>query len=182
MSQKFPALTEKLTDLIKSQQVFFCATAAHDGRVNMSPKGTDSLRILGPNRVIWLNLTGSGNETAAHILDNPRMTLMFCNFSGAATTLRLYGTASFSQSHDEGWEEALSHFPDLPGARQIFDLTIDLVQTSCGTGVPQMTVTGDRVQTEFVDFWRKAGPSWTSKYHQKKNRVSLDGLPTGIPE
>jgi len=112
-------LNSRLTEFIEKQHVFFVATAAA-GRVNVSPKGMNTLRVLGDNRVIWLNLAGSGNETAAHLLVQSRITLMFCAFEGAPLILRLYGTAEVFQPRDPQWEDLLAYFPPIAGARQIF--------------------------------------------------------------
>lgn len=160
--------------------MFFVATAAPDGRVNVSPKGTDSLRILGMNRIVWLNLTGSGNETAAHLLEHPRMTLMFCAFNGNALILRTYGNATVSHPGDCNWNELANLFPKVAGSRQIFDLTIDLVQTSCGTGVPFMEFQSQRADTELVPYFDELGADGTRAFWNRKNAVSLDGKPTGI--
>jgi len=119
--------------------LFFVATADKDGRVNVSPKGMDTLRIEDGNRIVWLNLSGSGNETAAHVQATGRMTLMFCAFEGNPMILRVYGQAKTYHPRDTDWDTLVSDFPKLGGSRQIFDLSINLVQTSCGTGVPVMS-------------------------------------------
>jgi len=138
----------------------------------------DSLRVLSPNRVIWLNVTGSGNETAAHVADNPRMTLMFCAFEGRPLILRLYGEARAIHPRDPDWQALLKHFPALPGARQIFDLTVDLVQSSCGMAVPLFDYAEDR---EALNDWgRRKGPEGIEEYWREKNVTSLDGKPTGM--
>ena len=111
-------------------------TTTVDSRVNISPKGMDSLRVLDKNRVVWLNVTGSGNETSTHIQENPRMAIMLTAFEGNPMILRLYGDAKVVHKNDREWEELFSLFNPIPGARQIFDLTVDLVQTSCGMAVP----------------------------------------------
>ena len=147
--------------------------------MNVSPKGLDSFRVLGPNRVAWLNGTGSGNETAAHIGLDPRMTIMFCAFEGKPWILRLYGTARAIHAGDAEWTDLLALFPPMQGSRNIFVLDIDLVQTSCGFGVPFMDFQADR---ETMAQWAaKKGADGVAAYQQEKNRVSLDGLPTGLP-
>jgi hypothetical protein len=156
------------------------ATAAADGRVNISPKGLDSLRVISPTRVMWLNITGSGNDTAAHIRELPRMTLMFSAFSGSALALRLYRTAECLQPGDIGWEEALSSFPRLPAARQIFDLTIGRVQTSCGSSVPEMKIDRHRAEDELIPFFDKIQDEKLVAYQKKKNMISIDDKPTGM--
>ncbi len=159
--------------------MFFVATAAPGGHVNVSPKGLDSLRVLGPNEVAWLNVTGSGNETAAHLLLSPRMTLMFCAFQGPPLILRLYGTARMVQPGDPDWEARSALFPPLPGARQVYLLDIELVQTSCGMAVPLMDTVAQRND---LNAWAAAhSPEDLRDYQALKNTRSLDGYPTGLP-
>lgn len=178
MGKQFPEITDRFSTFIAAQSMYFVATAASDGRVNLSPKGLDSLRVLGPNRVAWLNLTGSGNETSAHLLDNPRMTVMFCSFDREPLILRLYGTAREVQPKDPDWDELYSEFPPHISARQIYDMTVDLVQTSCGFGVPLMSVESERV---LLDTWaEKKGPEGVAEYWQQKNLSSIDGMPTKL--
>jgi hypothetical protein len=178
MADFFESITDRLREFIEQQHVFFVGTAARDGRVNVSPKGMDTFRVLGPNRVAWLNLTGSGNETAAHLLDINRMTLMFCSFDRKPLILRLYGMATEVQPDQDDWADLSSHFPDLPGARQIFDAAIESVQTSCGYAVPRMTFDEER---GLLSNWaNKKGPDGIGAYHQEKNVVSIDGRPTGL--
>ena len=124
MAKFYTQLDDKLTEFIEQQKMYFVATADTDGRINVSPKGMDSLRVLGPKRVAWLNLTGSGNETSAQLQQVNRMTLMFCSFSGDPLILRLYGKAREITSADKDWDELYSLFSPLPGSRQIFDLNI----------------------------------------------------------
>ena len=179
MAKQLPAISDHLRGFIEQQHLFFVGTAAPDGRVNVSPKGMDSLRVLGPNRVAWLNVTGSGNETAAHLLQLPRMTLMFCSFQGAPLILRLYGQARMIQPPDADWMEFSALFPALPGARQVFVLKVDLVQTSCGMAVPLMDFQGDR---DDLNGWaRKQTEEELDAYRQQKNAHSLDSFPTGLP-
>ena len=178
MGKQFPAITDRLGAFIAEQKMYFVATAARDGRVNVSPKGLDTLRVVGPNTVLWLNLTGSGNETSAHLLDNPRMTLMFCSFDREPVILRLYGTAREVEPGDDDWAGLYSQFPPRAGARQIYDMTVDLVQTSCGFAVPLMTFDSDR---ELLDNWaERKGAEGVSEYWQEKNLSSIDGAPTKL--
>jgi hypothetical protein len=178
MADFFESITDRLREFIEQQHIFFVGTAACDGRVNVSPKGMQTLRVLDPNRVVWLNLTGSGNETAAHLIDTNRMTLMFCSFDRKPLILRVYGTATEVQPDQAEWPDLSAHFPDLPGARQIFDVSVDSVQTSCGYAVPRMTFDEER---ELLSTWaNKKGPDGVAAYHQEKNVVSIDGLPTGM--
>ncbi|NJL90168.1 MAG: pyridoxamine 5'-phosphate oxidase family protein [Coleofasciculaceae cyanobacterium SM2_1_6] len=178
MAKQYTELSTQLIEFIAAQKIFFVGTATADSRVNVSPKGMDSLRVLNQNRLIWLNVTGSGNETAAHIQEYPRMTLMFCAFEGSPVILRLYGTAKVIHRNDRAWEELFAHLQPLPGARQIFDMTIDLVQTSCGMAVPCFAYTGER---ELLTDWAtNKGEEKIKEYWLEKNQFSLDHIPTHI--
>ena len=180
MARTLDAIDDRLERWIGAQPMFFVATAplSADGRVNVSPKGLDSFRVLDPNRVVWLNGTGSGNETAAHLLDSPRMTVMFCSFVREPLILRLYGEARAVHPRDEEWDELAGLFPPIRGARNIFVLDIDLVQTSCGYGVPLYEHAGQRT---LMDSWaEKKGDDGVAAYWQQKNLLSIDGLPTGL--
>jgi hypothetical protein len=174
-----PKLNGTLIKFITAQPMFFVATAAPDGRVNVSPKGLDSLRVLSETNIIWLNLSGSGNETAAHVRESPRMTLMFCAFDGDALILRVYGQAKLFHPADEGWNELCQKFPPMAGSRQIFSLEIDLVQTSCGTGVPRMSFVAERGPGELLPFYEEMGEEGVKAYWARKNRLSIDGKETG---
>lgn len=178
MGQRFEQLSERHIRFISEQKIFFVGTAAPGSRVNVSPKGMDSLRVLDSRRVVWLNVTGSGNESSAHVQVDPRMTIMFCAFEGPPLILRLYGSARVIHPRDTEWEELFPLFPPLPGARQIFELTLDLVQTSCGMAVPFMSFTEERDQ--LADWARKKGDEGLRRYWEEKNQVSLDGIPTHI--
>jgi hypothetical protein len=180
MGQKYSEITGKLKQFIEQQKIFFVGTAAAGGRINISPKGMDSLRVMDKNRVVWLNVTGSGNETAAHVLEFPRMTIMFAAFEGDPMILRIYGDARVIHKNDAAWNELYSLFNPLPGARQIFDVKVDLVQTSCGMGVPFFEYSGEREQ---LNQWAvKKGEEGIKTYWQEKNQLSLDGKPTHIVE
>ncbi len=180
MGKKYDAISDKHIEFIAAQKIFFVGTGTTEGRVNISPKGMDTLRVLNGNRVVWLNVTGSGNETAAHVQQHPRMTLMFCAFEGDPLILRLYGTARVIHHSDAEWQELATLFPPLPGARQIFDLSVELVQTSCGMAVPFFDYAGER---EMLNDWaNKKGETGIRQYWADKNQVSLDGLPTRIVE
>ena len=179
MAKQFPELADEHVAFIEDQHMFFVGTAADEGRVNVSPKGMDSLRILGPNRVLWLNLTGSGNETAGHLKRINRMTLMWCSFTKRPLILRCFGTAQTVHCGDDRWAGLAGHFPEHRSARQIYDVTLDLVQTSCGYAVPFMDYAGERPtmqhwvdQREDADF---------RAYWRDRNRETIDGLPTGVP-
>jgi Pyridoxamine 5'-phosphate oxidase len=173
-------LNNTLINFIKAQHVFFVGTAAPDRRVNISPKGLDSLRILSETKIVWLNLSGSGNETAAHLRDHPRMTLMFCATEGEAKILRVYGTAKTTHPNDESWTQLSSLFPQMAGSRQVFVLEIDLVQTSCGTGVPLMQFVDQRGPSQLLPFYESMGDEGVKDYWKRKNSFSIDGKETGI--
>lgn len=180
MGKRYDALTDSHIDFIERQKLFFVGTAASEGRINISPKGMDSLRVLDKSHVAWLNVTGSSNETSAHVQQNPRMTIMFCAFEGDPLILRLYGNAKVVHRNDPEWGELISLFPPLPGARQIFSLSIDMVQSSCGMAVPYFDYAGER---ELLSDWaNKKGEDGLRKYWEEKNQFSLDGLPTHIME
>ncbi|MEW6131659.1 MAG: pyridoxamine 5'-phosphate oxidase family protein [Pseudomonadota bacterium] len=180
MAKRFNSLSGQHIDFIRAQKIFFVGTAAPGSRVNLSPKGMDTLRVIDDRRVAWLNVTGSGNETAAHVEIDPRMTLMFCAFEGPPLILRLYGNARAIHIKDPEWNELYALFKPLPGARQLFDLSVDLVQTSCGAGVPLYQYMGDR--EELNEWSRKKGEDGLRQYWLEKNQFSIDGLPTLIAE
>jgi hypothetical protein len=180
VGQQFPSLTEAHIEFIASQKMFFVATATESGRVNLSPKGGDGFRVLDPNRVAWQNLTGSGNESAAHVRIHPRMTLMFCAFEGSPLILRLYGIARAIHRNDSEWPQFVGHFPPNPGARQVFEMLVEQVQTSCGMSVPLFAYQGDRI---LLDQWAaNKGEAGLREYWAKKNVRSIDGFETGIEE
>ncbi|RTZ92610.1 MAG: pyridoxamine 5'-phosphate oxidase family protein [Deltaproteobacteria bacterium] len=180
MGEKFPEISDKYQRFIKRQKIFFVGTAAPEGRVNVSPKGMETLRILDANRVVWLNFTGSGNETSAHVQESPRMTLMFAAFEGKPMILRLYGRAKVVHMRDPEWDDLFDLFRPFPGARQIFDLHVDLVQASCGMGVPLFTYAGER---EMLREWAvKVGEEGVRRFWRKHNKISLDGKPTYVLE
>lgn len=178
MGQIYKEISDKHKQFIAEQKIFFVGTATSDSRVSVSPKGMDTLRVLNNNRVVWLNVTGSGNETSAHVQQNPRMTIMFCSFEGAPLILRLYGQARVFHHNDAEWEALFSLFVPIPGARQIFDLDVDLVQTSCGFGVPYYSYIGER---DALNEWAtKKGEDGLKKYWEDKNQASIDQIPTNI--
>jgi hypothetical protein len=178
MSKTFDAPTEEQIAFIGAQHLCFVGTAARDGRVNASPKGMDSLRVLGAGRSLWLNLTGSGNETTAHLADSPRMTLIWCSFTTRPLIPRACGTARAVHHGDPDWATLAPHLPAKPGARQIDDLTIDLVLTSCGYAVPFMDFREDRT---VLRIWAEdKGPDGLRACWKQCNGTSLDGKPTGI--
>ncbi len=179
MAKQFPHLDEAHQKFITEQHMFFVGSAGVEGRVNISPKGMDSLRVLGPNRIAWMNLTGSGNETAGHLLEVNRMTLMWCSFTTRPLILRTYGTARTLHAGDDGWDELAGQFPNHRSARQIYDLSIDLVQTSCGYAVPFMEFQSDRdTMQNWVD---GKSDDDIRAYWVEKNQQTIDGKPTGVP-
>ncbi|MFV2056396.1 MAG: pyridoxamine 5'-phosphate oxidase family protein [Thiohalomonadales bacterium] len=178
MGKQYSEIPDKLKLFIEAQKLFFVGTATADSRVNISPKGMDSLRVLDKNRIVWLNVTGSGNETSAHIQELSRMTIMFAAFKGNPMILRVYGNAKVIHKNDPDWHELLSLFNPIPGARQIFDLDVNLVQTSCGMAVPFYEHIEERGQ---LNQWAlKKGEEGLKEYWQKENQVSLDGKPSNI--
>jgi hypothetical protein len=178
MGKRFDSLTDDQIAFIGDQHVFFVATAAPGSRVNLSPKGMDALRILSPSRILWPNLTGSGNETAPHLAADPRLTLMWCSFCTRPLILRAYGTARAVHRGDADWPALATHLPDLPGARQIVDVAVDLVQSSCGFAVPFMEFVGER---PVLKTWAEdKGPAGLKDYWDTRNRQTIDGQPTGI--
>ncbi|MEM6709928.1 MAG: pyridoxamine 5'-phosphate oxidase family protein [Pseudomonadota bacterium] len=171
-------MSDQLTRFIEAQHVFFVGTAAPDGRVNVSPKGQDSLRVLGPNQILWMNLTGSGNETAAHLLEINRITLMWCAFDGKPLILRAYGSAQVFHPRDDRYAEFAELLPAETGTRQYVLVDLDLVQTSCGYAVPLMDFREDR---QVLRMWsEKRGRDGVADYWAQKNQRSIDGKPTQV--
>ena len=173
----FPALTDDHCAFIKRQPVFFVATAAVGARINLSPKGLDSFRVLAANRVAYVDLGGSGNETQSHLAADGRITIMFCAFDNPALILRLYGRGTAVLPQDDGFDAIAAHFPRLPGVRQIFAIDIDSAQTSCGWGVPRMTL--DRPRETLVKFHAQQVPE--ERLAKIAGRtMSIDGLPVRV--
>lgn len=182
MGKRFESMLPEHEEFIRRQHIFFVGSAplSGEGHVNLSPKGHDSLRILNENRVAYLDMTGSGNETSAHIRENGRVTIMFCAFEGAPRILRLYGKGTVVLPGTEEWEELYPLFTPLPGARQIIVVDVRMVQTSCGYAVPLMDFAGER---DTLERWtRQKGEEGLREYRKEKNSVSLDGLPTPLGE
>ena len=174
MAEFFDALTDDHVAMIARQPVFFVATTAEGARINLSPKGYDCLRVLSPTRVAWLDLGGSGNETNAHLIADGRITMMFCNFQQPAQVLRIYGKGEPVLPWERGWGELAGHFTMLPGTRQIFDVAVEGVHTSCGYGVPLMTL--ERERPTLLKSHARADPAiWAGK--ARRHRKSIDGLP-----
>lgn len=179
MAKQYDAIDDTIRAFIEKQKIFFVGSAAPTGRVNVSPKGMDALRVFGPNRVAYLDLTGSGNETSAHVAASPdhRMTIMFCAFEGAPMILRLYGRGTIHRLGTKGYEALLPHFTEIMGARQIVELQVEMVQTSCGYAVPFFDYREDR--PNLVLWAENKGEDGLEEYRRDKNMQSIDGLPTG---
>ncbi|SEK39769.1 Pyridoxamine 5'-phosphate oxidase [Maribacter orientalis] len=180
MGKKLEFITPELMRFIGEQKIFFVGTAAAEGNVNVSPKGTDSFRVIDKNKIVWLNLTGSGNETAAHLLKNTRMTIMFCAFEGKPMILRLYGKAKIYHKRDSAFNDLSHLFPENIGARQIIEMKVDLVQTSCGFAVPFMDFKEER--TTLNNWAVKQGEDKIEDYWKNRNTQSIDGFETNILE
>lgn len=179
MAEFFTALSDEHRAFVARQPVFFVATAADGGRINLSPKGMDCFRVLSPGQVAYLDVGGSGNETQAHLAADGRITLMFCAFDQPALIFRIYGRGRAVLPQDAGFADLLAHFTQLPGTRQIFVVDVDSVQTSCGWGVPHMTFDKDRATL--------------AKYHAQQDPAdrlakiagrtkSIDGLPVRVQD
>jgi hypothetical protein len=178
MAKQFTELSDAHIQFIAEQKIFFVGTATENSHINVSPKGMASFVVLSPSRIAWLNVTGSGNETAAHVQHSPRMTIMFCSFEGNPVILRLYGSAKAVHQGDPEWGHLISKFKPLPGSRQIFDVSLDLVQTSCGMSIPLYEYVGER---ELLNDWAKAkGDQGIREYWASKNQLSIDGIATNV--
>ena len=178
MAKFHEKLDADLRGFIGEQKMFFTASAPADGRINLSPKGMDTFRCLNDRTVAYLNLTGSGNETAAHLAQNGRLTIMFCGFEKRPLILRLYGTGRAIHHRDAEWDELFALFPDEPGARQIIVMDIESVQTSCGFAVPFYEFQGERPALR--KYAENLGEDGLQDYWEEKNQMSIDGLPTGL--
>lgn len=181
MSDFYDALNEDQTAFIHAQPMFFTASACADGRINVSPKGGDGLhKVLGPNLFCYLDLTGSGNETSAHMKRDGRITIMFNSFSRNAMIMRLFGKGRVASEGSALFKEHIVSFPEKLGTRQLVLVDIEQVQSSCGYAVPKMELTGHR---DTLDRWSEnKGRSGILDYQQENNRVSIDGFETGMPK
>ncbi len=180
MASIYQSLTDEDRHFISQQPLFFVATAASEGSINLSPKGRDTLRVMSDDRVVWMNLTGSGNETAAHLRDDGRITLMFCSFGERPLILRLYAEGRVIHPRDAEWQALVAEFGEYPSARQLIDCKISSVQRSCGFGVPLMEYQGVRPN---IEAWvARQGDEGIRRYWAEKNQYSIDGLPTHILE
>lgn len=178
MGKQFDSLEDDHVNFIAQQHMFFVGSAADTGRVNISPKGMDSLRVMGPNQIVWRNLTGSGNETAAHLALHNRITLMWCGFEKRPMIMRAYGTARTLHPRDAEFAELDAMFEPSPGARQIYDVSVDMLQTSCGYAVPYFDHAGPR---DTLEKWAEnKGLDGVATYWADRNQTTIDGLPTHI--
>jgi hypothetical protein len=177
MGRVYDAISDELADFISVQHMFFVATApsGHDGRVNLSPKGLDTFAILDANTVAYLDLTGSGVETIAHLRDNGRITIMFCAFEGKPNIVRLYGRGEVLPISEREADALLPRFGSYPGARSVIRVRVDRVSTSCGYGVPLLEYEGERDQ--LLQFAERRGPDGLVEYRSAQNTASIDGLP-----
>lgn len=182
MGRTYQSISAELHSFIAAQSVFFVATAprADDGHVNVSPKGLDTFAVLDEASVAYLDLTGSGNETAAHVLENGRITVMFCAFSGPPRILRLYGRGRIVLPDHAEWAQLRRRFGAVPGERQIVVVDVQRIQVSCGFGVPLMDEVGAR--DTLVRWAERKGEAGLEAYRAEKNAVSIDGLPTPFSE
>jgi hypothetical protein len=177
MGKLFTEIDDGLREFIGRQHVFFVATAplSAEGHVNLSPKGLDTLRVLGPTTVAYLDLTGSGVETVAHLRENGRITLMFCAFGGPPRILRLSGRGRAVEPGDADWEAARGHFPGFPGTRSVVIVEVERIADSCGFAVPLLEYAGERRQ--LTDWAEHKGVEGLKRYRSEKNCHSIDGLP-----
>jgi hypothetical protein len=178
MAKFYSQLDPQLCKFIEEQKLFFTATAPIEGRINLSPKGIDSFRCLDFDKVAYLDLTGSGNETAAHLYQNGRMTIMFCSFTDKPLILRIYGRGEVISPDSAQWDNLIEKFVDLPGKRQLIMVHIESVQTSCGYGVPIYELQSER--STLTDWAVKKGADGISAYQLQNNLTSIDGLPTHL--
>ena len=178
MAKFLDKIDENIRRFIADQKMFFTASAPNDGRVNLSPKGIDTFRCLDEKTVAYLDLTGSGNETAAHIAENGRLTIMFCSLAGNPLILRLYGRGEVIHQSSEKWKDLSARFDSFVGTRQIVVLHVESLQTSCGFGVPVYEFKKERNQ--LIEWAERKGDDGINTYWREKNQTSIDGLPTGI--
>ena len=180
MAKFADSLSPELQQFIRNQKIFFTASAAAQGRVNLSPKGMDTMRVLSHKEIAYLDFIGSGNETAAHLRAANRVTFMWCSFDEKPLILRAYCTGRSIRPRDGEWANYVEHFTQAPGARQIILANVQSVQTSCGFAVPRMQFLEHRPM--LIDWCEKRGEAGIRKYLEENNQTSIDGLPTGLLE
>jgi hypothetical protein len=179
MSKWFEEVTPEMQTFIENQKVFFVATAPREGHINLSPKGMDTFRVLDSRKAIYLDLTGSGNETAAHLLENGRITIMFCSFDQTAAIMRLYGRGRAIHPDDREWNDYLARFAPVPGIRQIMEISIERAMTSCGYAVPRLEGENLEERDTLRKYWENKRAS-VDEYQREHNARSIDGLPSGV--
>ena len=178
MAVKFESINQAHKEFIENQKMFVIGSAGADGFINVSPKGMDTFKIVDENTVVWLNYTGSGNETSAHVQENGRMTIMFNSYDKAPLILKLYGHATVIHQKDARWDELSAHFEPQVGTRQFFEMKVELVLTSCGYGVPKYEYKGER---DTLKKWAdKKGREGIEAYWAENNTVTLDGIDTKV--
>ena len=177
MGKVYEQLDDRLVAFIGRQHVFFVGTApdSPDGHLNVSPKGLDTFRILGPNSVAYLDLTGSGIETVSHLRENGRIVILFCAFEGPPKILRLHGRGEAVEPGDPRLQDLLTLFPDLPGVRSVVVVSLERISDSCGYGVPNYRYEGER--TQLPDWAQRKGPVGLVQYRAENNQASIDGIP-----
>ncbi len=180
MAKFFDSIQDTHRAFIEKQKMFFTSSAplSAEGHVNLSPKGIDSFRVLSPNRIAYMDIIGSGNETSAHLMENGRITIMFCAFDGAPNILRLYGKGYTVLPDDDEWQQLAPNFKLQLATRQLIVADIHKVQTSCGFSVPYYEYKGERDQAQ--KWAEHKGPDGLESYKREKNRLSMDGLPTAL--
>lgn len=180
MAKVHASINPKIEEFIRAQHLFFVASAPLDGagHINLSPKGHDCFRILSKTQVAYMDLTGSGNETSAHVAENGRITIMFCAFEGAPNIVRLFGKGRVVLPIDAEWDALIAHFTPQLGTRQLIVVDVHRVQTSCGFAVPFMDYAGER---DTLTKWTEAkGEDGLEAYRREKNSLSIDSLPTPL--
>ncbi len=178
MAVKFESINKEHIAFIEAQKMFVIGSAGAEGFINVSPKGMDSFRIVDENTVVWVNFTGSGNETSAHVQENGRMTVMFNSFDKAPLILKLYGMATVIHRSDARWDEMSAHFDESVASRQFFEMKVELVLTSCGYAVPQYEFVKER---DTLKKWsKKKGHEGIKVYWEENNTHTLDGVETNI--
>jgi hypothetical protein len=180
MGRTYDTLDEPLIGFLRAQHVFFVATAPADGgHVNVSPKGLDTFTVLDPRTVAYLDLTGSGVETIAHVRQNGRITLLFCAFEGPPRIVRLYGRGRVTPIGTAVFDEMAARFPSHPNARTVITVALDRIADSCGYGIPRYRYEGERSQ--LLDWAARKGPEGVAAYRDERNLESIDGLPALSP-
>jgi hypothetical protein len=176
MGRTYDAIDERMEEFLGAQHVFFVGTApAEGGHVNVSPKGLDTFAVLGPNTVAYLDLTGSGVETIAHVQENGRITLLFCAFEGPPRIVRLYGRGRIVAADSAEFEAFAPRFGSYLSARAVIEVAIDRIADSCGYGVPRYRYEGER--TQLLEWADRKGPEGVAAYREERNTTSIDGLP-----